>query len=80
VRHSWYRPYPGGRHPFQGETVPDYQPDTDRYTWAKAPRYGDQVVETGPLADLLTGGDALIAPARPRRPQRLAAPACAAAA
>lgn len=60
VRHSWYRPYPGGRHPFQGETVPDYQPDTDRYTWAKAPRYGDQVVETGPLADLLTGGDSLI--------------------
>jgi hydrogenase large subunit len=60
VRHSWYRPYPGGRHPFQGETVPDYQPDTDRYTWAKAPRYGDQVVETGPLADLLTGGDELI--------------------
>jgi hydrogenase large subunit len=40
--------------------VPDYQPDTDRYTWAKAPRYGEQVVETGPLADLLTGGDALI--------------------
>ncbi len=60
VRHSWYRPYPGGLHPFQGETVPDYQPDTDRYTWAKAPRYGEQVVETGPLADLLTGGDALI--------------------
>ena len=60
VRHSWYRPYPGGRHPFEGETVPDYQPDTDRYTWAKAPRYGEQVVETGPLADLLTGGDALI--------------------
>ena len=60
VRHSWYRPYPGGLHPFQGETVPDYQPDTDRYTWAKAPRYGDQVVETGPLADLLTGGDELI--------------------
>jgi hypothetical protein len=53
--------------------VPDYQPDTDRYTWAKAPRYGEQVVETGPLADLLTGGDALISRASPR-PQRLAAP------
>ncbi|WP_374266071.1 nickel-dependent hydrogenase large subunit [Zoogloea sp.] len=61
VRHAWYRPYPGGRHPFIGETVPDYQPDTDRYTWAKAPRYGDKVVETGPLAELLTSGDRLLA-------------------
>ena len=60
VRHSWYRPYPGGRHPFQGETVPDYQPDTDRYTWAKAPRYGDKVVQTGPLAELRIAGDPLI--------------------
>ncbi len=59
VRHSWYRPYPGGRHPYIGETIPDYQPHTDRYTWAKAPRYGDKVVETGPLAELLTGGDEL---------------------
>ena len=60
VRHAWYRPYPGGLHPFAGETVPDYQPDTDRYTWAKAPRYGELVVEAGPLAELLTGGDTLI--------------------
>jgi len=60
VRHSWYRPYDGGRHPYQGETVPDYSTDDDRYTWAKAPRYGDRVVETGPLAELLTGGDSLM--------------------
>lgn len=61
VRHSWFRPYPGGRHPYEGETVPDYQPGTDRYTWAKAPRYGDKVVQTGPLAELLIAGDPLIA-------------------
>lgn len=60
VRHSWYRPYQGGRHPFDGETVPDYQPDSDRYTWAKSPRYGEQVVETGPRAGLFAGGDGLI--------------------
>lgn len=60
VRHSWFRPYDGGRHPWQGETVPDFQPNSDRYTWAKAPRYGDKVVQTGPLAELLIGGDALI--------------------
>ena len=59
VRHSWYRPYENGRHPFEGETVPDYQPESDRYTWAKAPRYGDRVVETGPFAELLAGGDRL---------------------
>jgi hydrogenase large subunit len=60
VRHSWFRPYPNGRHPWQGETVPDYQPDSDRYTWAKAPRYGNKVAQTGPLAELFIGGDALM--------------------
>jgi len=60
VRHSWYRPYPDGLHPFEGETVPAYSTGDDRYTWSKAPRYGGHVVETGPLAELLTGGDALI--------------------
>lgn len=60
VRHSWFRPYAGGRHPWTGETVPDFQPNSDRYTWAKAPRYGNKVVQTGPLAELLIGGDALI--------------------
>lgn len=60
VRHSWFRPYPGGRHPWQGETIPDYQPATDRYTWAKAPRYGEMVMQTGPLAELIVGGDALL--------------------
>ncbi|MDP2834059.1 MAG: nickel-dependent hydrogenase large subunit [Pseudomonadota bacterium] len=60
VRHSWFRPYAGGRHPWEGETVPDFQPGSDRYTWAKAPRYGDRVVQTGPLAELLIAGDPLI--------------------
>jgi len=60
VRYSWFRPYVDGRHPWQGETVPDYRPGTDGYTWAKAPRYGDKVVQTGPLAELLIAGDELI--------------------
>ncbi len=60
VRHSWFKPYPGGLHPSNGETIPDFQPNSDRYTWAKAPRYGDRAVQTGPLAELLIGGDALI--------------------
>ena len=60
VRHSWFLPYQGGRHPWQGETIPDHQPGTDRYTWAKAPRYGDKVVQTGPLAELRMAEDPLI--------------------
>jgi len=60
VRYSWFQDYEGGKHPWQGETVPDYQPQTDRYTWAKAPRYADKVVQTGPLAELLIDGDALM--------------------
>ena len=60
VRHSWFLHYPGGRHPWQGETIPDHQPGTDRYTWAKAPRYGERVVQTGPLAELRIAGEPLV--------------------
>lgn len=60
VRYSWFQPYPGGRHPFKGQTIPDYQPHSDRYTWCKAPRYQNKVVQTGPLADALIDGEPLI--------------------
>lgn len=60
VRYSWYRPYAGGRHPLQGETVPHYLPASDRYSWTKAPRYLGKVVQTGPLAELLIGRDPLV--------------------
>lgn len=60
VRHSWFKPYAGGKHPWMGETIPDFQPESDRYTWAKAPRYGQHVVQTGPLAELLIDGEPLI--------------------
>jgi len=60
VRYSWFQPYAGGRHPFQGQTIPDYQPHSDRYTWCKAPRYQDKVVQCGPLADAIIDGEPLI--------------------
>ncbi len=60
VRHSWFIDYEGGRHPWRGETIPDYRPESDRYTWAKAPRYGERVVQTGPLAELRIAGEPLI--------------------
>jgi len=60
VRYSWFIDYGDGRHPWDGETQPDYQPDGDRYTYAKAPRYQNQVAQLGPLADLVIAGDPLI--------------------
>ncbi len=60
VRHSFYVDYEGGKHPWQGVTMPDYLPDTEKYSWAKAPRYKDKVVEAGPLADQICAGDPLV--------------------
>ena len=60
VAYSWFKPYPGGKHPFAGETMPDYQPDSARYSWVKAPRYDGAAMQTGPLADLVVDGDSLI--------------------
>jgi Ni,Fe-hydrogenase I large subunit len=65
VTHSWYE-YSGGdqaaRHPYNGETNPKYSGPkppyeflevNEKYSWLKAPRYQDQVMEVGPLARLL---------------------------
>ena len=47
------------RHPWESETVPD-DDSGEAYSYAKATRYADQVVQLGPLADLVLGGDPLI--------------------
>ncbi len=65
VTNSWYS-YTGGddkgKHPYDGETTPNYtgpKPpyeflDTDsKYSWVKSPRYMDQPMEVGPLARVL---------------------------
>lgn len=54
VRHSWYEGTQAHT-PYEGETNPKFtrMGDTDRYSWLKAPRYGDAVMETGPLAQVL---------------------------
>ncbi len=65
VAHSWYTYSKGdaaGLYPGQGETVLNYtgpQPPYDqlnvgeKYSWLKAPRYGDRAMEVGPLARVL---------------------------
>ncbi len=60
VKYSWYRDYDGGKHPFDGETIPNYVPESPKYTWAKAPRYKDKVVQTGPLAEYMVAQHPLI--------------------
>jgi hydrogenase large subunit len=60
VRYSWFVDHGGGRHPWDSETTPAYTPDGEQYSYAKATRYRDQVVQLGPLADLVIAGDPLI--------------------
>lgn len=54
VAHSWFVDYPGGKHPFEGETQPYATGnESGKYSWAKAPRYADLPAETGPLAEMI---------------------------
>jgi hydrogenase large subunit len=65
IMHSWYSYTSGdatGKHPYQGETQPnftgpqppfDYLEVDDKYSWLKAPRYNNSVMEVGPLARMV---------------------------
>lgn len=66
VTHAWYS---GDKplHPFDGETNPEYTglekkedgyaylKTDEKYSWIKAPLYGDERVEVGPLARMVIG-------------------------
>jgi hydrogenase large subunit len=61
VAHSWFVDYPGGKHPFEGETRPYASGhEGEKYSWAKAPRYEGAPAETGPLAEAVIAGDPLL--------------------
>ncbi|MEG3639571.1 nickel-dependent hydrogenase large subunit [Magnetococcus sp. PR-3] len=61
LSHAWYHETdPTPKHPWKGETLPKYLPESDRYSWSKAPRYNDRVMQTGPLSQLLVDGDPFI--------------------
>jgi hydrogenase large subunit len=56
IQYSWYDDTSAGRNPASGVTQPS--PDkTAGYSWLKAPRYGGQVYEVGPLARMWVNGD-----------------------
>lgn len=60
IRYSWYGGYEGGKHPFDGTTQPEYDEESDAYTWAKCPRYEQLPAEVGPLARMVVDQDPLV--------------------
>lgn len=59
VRYSWYQPYPGGRRPTEGASDPSPEKE-GAYSWCKAPRYGGEPAEAGPLARMTINRDPLV--------------------
>jgi len=56
VKHSWYQDDATGKHPSEGETIPE-PTKNGAYSWLKAPRYDDRPMEVGPLSRMLTTQD-----------------------
>lgn len=61
ISHSWFHDDNSlPRHPFEGKTQPKYDPESQKYSWAKAPRYNGKVAHTGSLSQLICDADPLI--------------------
>lgn len=61
LSHSWFSdPIGQAAHPWQGSTIPNYLPESEAYSWAKAPRYEGKTCQTGALAQLVVAGDPMI--------------------
>jgi hydrogenase large subunit len=56
IARSWYKG-DWARHPWDEETVPDYTDfqEDGAYSWVKAPRFQDEPMQVGPLAQMLVG-------------------------
>ncbi|WP_419176555.1 nickel-dependent hydrogenase large subunit [Desulfosediminicola sp.] len=60
VAYSHFKDYNGGRHPSEGITDPvTARYEKVKYSYAKAPRYDELPVETGPLAQMLVSRNPL---------------------
>ncbi len=59
LSHSWMQMQSEARHPFDGVTLPATEFE-DGYSWCKAPRLGNEVVEVGALARQVVNGHPLI--------------------
>ena len=56
IAHAWYDG-DWTRHPWEEETVPQYTDfqENGKYSWVKAPRFADEPMQVGPLAQVLVG-------------------------
>ncbi len=60
ISHSWYEQGAAPVHPLAGVTTPYASGQSGKsYSWIKAPRYEGEVVETGPLAEMIIDGNPL---------------------
>ncbi len=57
--HSWLCGQLEAKHPFHGSTIPDTNEDSG-YSWCKAPRLGQQMVEVGAIARQMVDENPLI--------------------
>ncbi|MDW7651021.1 MAG: nickel-dependent hydrogenase large subunit [Bacillota bacterium] len=55
IRHAWYSGTEGPAHPLKQESVPSPRKE-GAYSWIKAPRYGGEPFEGGPLARMWLAG------------------------
>ncbi len=59
ITHAWFNSQPTA-HPYEGATHPYATgSESEKYSWAKAPRYAGHPAETGPLAELMIAGNPL---------------------
>jgi hydrogenase large subunit len=56
IAHSWYQG-DWERHPYEEDTVPNYAEydENGMYSWIKSPRFKGEVMQVGPLAQVLVG-------------------------
>jgi uptake hydrogenase large subunit len=59
ISHSWMNSQMEAKHPYHGSTIPESDESTG-YSWCKAPRLNQQVMEVGALARQQVHGHALI--------------------
>jgi len=59
ISHSWLNAQSNAKHPYQGSTIIDTNQDNG-YSWCKAPRLNDQVIEVGAIARQMVDGHPLI--------------------
>lgn len=59
ISHSWLNSKATAKHPYQGSTIPDSDESTG-YSWCKAPRLNEQVMEVGAISRQMVSGHPLI--------------------